>query len=160
MKNEKDIMIKRVNNYWVDKNNNKWNSLFFTKEEAIVCSGSLISCHDCHDCRDCRDCRNCYYCSNCWGCWGCKGCMNCHDYKTNPIQYVTPKIGSRNENTRFYYDRKTLQVVCGCFRGNLKEFEEAVLKTHANNEEYKSQYLKEIEKVKALFELKEDFKHE
>ena len=46
-----------------------------------------------------------------------------------------------------------MQIVCGCFRGDLEEFEKAVLKTHANNEEYKIQYLKEIEKVKVLFEL-------
>lgn len=47
----------------------------------------------------------------------------------------------------------SLQVVCGCFRGDLKEFEATVLKTHADNDIYREQYLKEIEKVKALFEL-------
>lgn len=35
-------------------------------------------------------------------------------------------------------------MVCGCFRGDLKEFEAAVLKTHANDEEYKIQYLREV----------------
>lgn len=46
-----------------------------------------------------------------------------------------------------------IQVVCGCFRGNLEEFEKAVLKTHADNDVYREQYLKEIAKVKVLFEL-------
>ena len=49
----------------------------------------------------------------------------------------------------------SLQVVCGCFRGDLEEFEKAVLKTHADNDIYREQYLKEIQKVKALFELEE-----
>ena len=47
----------------------------------------------------------------------------------------------------------SLQVVCGWFRGNLEEFEYAVLRT--NNEKYKGHYLKEIAKVKVLFELEE-----
>ncbi len=50
----------------------------------------------------------------------------------------------------------SLQVVCGCFRGDLEEFEKAVLKTHADNDIYREQYLKEIQKVKALFELEEN----
>ena len=44
-------------------------------------------------------------------------------------------------------------MVCGCFRGDLKGFEATVLKTHADNDIYRNQYLKEIAKVKALFEL-------
>lgn len=75
------------------------------------------------------------------------------------MQYVTSEIGSRNDKSTFYYgdteNGMSLQVVCGCFRGNLEEFEQSVLKTDANNEEYKTQYLKEIEKVKVLFELEE-----
>ena len=35
----------------------------------------------------------------------------------------------------------------------MKEFEATVLKTHADNDIYREQYLKEIKKVKALFEL-------
>ena len=62
------------------------------------------------------------------------------------VKYAVP-------HTLFYYDGMLLQVVCGCFRGDLKEFETMVLKTHANNEVYRNQYLKEIAKVKTLFEL-------
>lgn len=46
-----------------------------------------------------------------------------------------------------------VQIVCGCFRGNLETFEKAVLETHKDNDLYREQYLKEIEKVKVLFEL-------
>ncbi len=46
----------------------------------------------------------------------------------------------------------SVQIRCGCFHGSLKEFAEAVEKRHGNNE-YGVQYRKEIEKVKALFEL-------
>ena len=68
---------------------------------------------------------------------------------------MTKKIGSRNDNTIFYYDGNSkVQVVCGCFHGDLEQFKQAVLKTHADNDVYKNQYLKEIEKVKVLFELK------
>lgn len=37
--------------------------------------------------------------------------------------------------------------------GNIEEFEQAVLKTHAENDEYREQYLKEIAKAKILFGL-------
>lgn len=67
----------------------------------------------------------------------------------------------RNKQITFYYldddelgDKKT-QVVCGCFRGNIEEFEQTVLETHADNDEDRKQYLKEIAKVKVLFELEE-----
>ena len=46
-----------------------------------------------------------------------------------------------------------VQVVCGCFKGNLEEFKTAVLETHKNCDEYREQYLREIEKVKVLFDL-------
>lgn len=70
------------------------------------------------------------------------------------MRYTTVKLGSRNDNTNFYYDGvDNLQVVCGCFRGNLDDFEKAVKETHGNND-YAMEYLKEIEKVKVLFNLK------
>lgn len=46
-----------------------------------------------------------------------------------------------------------VQIICGCFNGNLEDFEKAVLETHKDNDLYREQYLKEIEKVKVLFEL-------
>ena len=73
--------------------------------------------------------------------------------------YRTAEIGSRNGQTTFFYGETkngmSLQIVCGCFRGNLEEFEKKVLETHENNEVYRNQYLEEIRKVKVLFGLEE-----
>ena len=118
------------------------------------------NCRDCYDCRYCNDCRNCRNCRNCFDCchcYYCSHCDNCHDYKQNPQRYTTKEIGSRNAQTTFYYGETKngmeVQVVCGCFWGNLEDFEKAVLETHKDNDLYREQYLKEIEKVKVLFEL-------
>ena len=62
---------------------------------------------------------------------------------------MTTKIGSRQAQTTFYFDNKRIQVICGCFKGTLKEFEDAIKKTHKNNK-YSKQYLSEIKKVKYL----------
>lgn len=51
--------------------------------------------------------------------------------------------------------KKEIQVICGCFRGDLEDFEKAILKTHKDNALYRKQYLKELEKVKILFDLEE-----
>ena len=133
--------MRHENGYWIDENGNRWNDSC-DKERAKELSSSMINCYNCDNC------SNCYYCNN---------CSNCKCYIENPALYRTDHIGSRNDQTTFYYGKTeegmSLQVVCGCFCGDLKEFEATVLKTHANDEEYKIQYLKEIQKVKALFEL-------
>lgn len=73
--------------------------------------------------------------------------------------YRTAEIGSRKAQTLFCYGKTSngtsLQIVCGCFRGNLEQFEAAVMETHENNEVYRNQYLREIQKVKVLFGLEE-----
>lgn len=170
--------MKKIDEYWVDDNGNKWPRYRINEELAIIYSNTLINCHNCYNCsncincNDCNDCSGCYncrycgYCSNCSNCDNCsdcskcRGCYNCRsakNYKVQPLAYITGNIGSRNDNTIFYYGETkngmSLQVVCGCFRGDLEEFEEAVMKTHAENDVYRNQYLKEIEKVKVLFEL-------
>lgn len=100
-------------------------------------------------------------CINCIDCRWCSDCRDCRGYKNRPMQYVTSEIGSRNDSSTFYYGETengmSLQVVCGYFRGDLEGFEKAVLTTYANDEEYKTSYLKEIEKVKVLFELEENY---
>lgn len=123
--------MKKLYGYWVDENNNRWYYGIYTEEQAEKYSGSLI------------------------GCSGCRDCSYCNAYQINPMRYTTGKIGSRKDNTTFYYLDGNLQVVCGCFRGDLEKFKEAVLTTHKDNEEYRNEYLKEIEKVKALFELED-----
>ena len=50
---------------------------------------------------------------------------------------------------------KIAQVSCDCFRGSLEDFEKVVLEKYKDNDLYREQYLKEIEKVKILFELED-----
>ncbi len=127
--------MKHENGYWIDENNNRWGECC-GKERAKELSSSMINCDNCC------------------------GCYCCERYTENPTLYRTDRIGSRKDRTTFYYGKTekgmSLQVVCGCFRGDLEEFEKAVLKTHADNDIYREQYLKEIQKVKALFELEEN----
>ena len=115
------------------------------------------NCYSCYNCRNCRNCYSCYNCRNCHYCDYCDNCRYCRNYKLNPQKYTTKKIGSRNDQTTFYYGETEsgmeVQIICGCFRGNLEDFEKAVLETHKDNDLYRDQYLKEIEKVKVLFDL-------
>lgn len=150
--------MKQINRYWVDENNNRWNIEICTEEQAEKYSQSLVNCYNCHNCRNCQNCRNCSNCDNCCYCGGCRYCDNCNDYKQNPQRYITGKVDSRNAQATFYCgetenNKKEIQVACGCFRGSLEDFEKAVLKTHKDNDLYREQYLKEIEKVKVLFDL-------
>lgn len=164
--------MKQINGYWVDENNNRWDIEIYTEGQAEKCSKSLVNCYNCQNCYNCRNCRNCHYCYYCYYCCDCCNCDNCRYccycynccdcnscdyYKLNPQRYTTNKIGSRNDQTTFYYGETKkgmeVQVICGCFNGNLEDFEKAVLETHKDNDLYRKQYLKEIEKVKVLFEL-------
>ena len=65
----------------------------------------------------------------------------------SPFVEIGP-IGSRNDRTRF--TPSTGAVACGCFRGTLDEFEDAVLKTHAEGTEYRHQYLAALAMFRAL----------
>lgn len=64
-------------NYYIDNNNNKWNTNKWTKDEAIALSKSLIDCENCLDCYDCENCDDCKYCNNCKDCRYCINCENC-----------------------------------------------------------------------------------
>jgi len=175
--------MKHKNGYWIDDNGNRWSDCISESEaqkssESLKGCSNCYNCHYCRNCdycdncNNCRNCRNCRYCNNCHycrDCYNCNNCYNCHYcddccdcyrceyYTENPARYLTDRIGSRRDHTVFYFGKiengMSLQVVCGCFRGDLKEFEAAVLKTHENSEVYRNQYLKEIAKVKTLFEL-------
>lgn len=135
-------------------------------EDCVGCSFCSY-CADCKDCwfcnngnfnNDCYDCNRCYSCISCVKCDNCKRCVFCkyiNGFEENPARYVTPLIGSRNDNTTFYYSDKKIYVTCGCFRGDLKAFEKAVRKTHKCNKKHFDDYLREIKKVKTLFELEE-----
>lgn len=99
--------MKLINNRWVDDNNNSWSANLETEESAIAKSKTLI---------------NCSYCSYCSG------------YKQNPERITSPLIGSRKSSTTVYWIGDNVQVVCGCFKGDLQKFKYAVQETHGNNE--------------------------
>ena len=159
--------MEKINGYYVDDNNNKWSGKTYTKKQALKYSDTLfmccyctdcINCSFCRGCDNCRDCDNCFYCENSINCKhssyleycrNCINCSDCSDWKKNPKIYSTSKIGSRKEQTYFYFDKKRIQVMCGCFSGNLIEFEKAVNETHGNNK-YAKQYNKQIKIVKYL----------
>ncbi len=63
-------------------------------------------------------------------------------------------IGSRSKSTTVYLSDNKYQVICGCFNGDLKEFENAVNATHGDNEHGKA-YKAFIKKVKIYFEVEE-----
>ena len=127
--------MNKINNFYVDENNNRWDADIYTKSDAQTCSESLVNCHNC---RNCRDCRNCH---------------NCSDFNINPQRYVTPKVGSRDDNTTIYWVGNDVQVVCGCFRGNVDEWEAKIKETHKYNEKHLKDYLEQVENIKKIMEL-------
>lgn len=74
-------MVREENRFYIDdNNNNKWDTYYYTLDEAEVHSRTMINCHDCcncHDCRDCAYCRNCLDCCKCTDCRYCRDCSNC-----------------------------------------------------------------------------------
>lgn len=118
---------------------------------------SCTYCHNCQDCENCRGCQNCDDCHNCRYCRGCRDCQNCRycqdckNYQDNPQRYVTPCIGSRRDRTTIYWLDGDVQVICGCFRGNLDEFEDRVRDVHGDNKHGRA-YMTEISKVRALMQ--------
>lgn len=79
------------------------------------------------------DKNNCSYCS---GCCDCRDCSYCCDYKSNPERIVSPVLGSRQSQTTIYFLTDNIQVVCGCFRGNLEQLQEAVTNKYGTEHEY------------------------
>ena len=60
-------------------------------------------------------------------------------------------LGSKNRNTTFFKCKDGhIHVSCGCFSGNLAEFETKVKKTHSDSK-YAKEYLACIEVVKIHF---------
>jgi len=47
--------MEKINNYWVDENNNRWDASNNTEKQAQEKSKSLV---DCSNCRNCSDCKN------------------------------------------------------------------------------------------------------
>ena len=152
-----------LNGYWVI-GTNKWDANIYTQEQAEKNAETLINCtnciscsycSDCSDCRSCRscsycsycsDCSDCSYCSYCSSCRSCSDCSYCSDFKSNPERITSPKIGSRNSQTTYYWNDEKELIVCGCFKGTLEEFEAKVKKTHGDNQ-HAHDYFKWIERI-------------
>jgi penicillin-binding protein-related factor A (putative recombinase) len=49
-----------------------------------------------------------------------------------------------------YFSTEKTQIICGCFKGNLIDFENEVNKTHKNNPRWLAEYTKQIEIMKFL----------
>ena len=161
--------MQKINGNWVDENNNSWPCDRYTEEEAVLKSKSLTRCSDCSDCSGCSLCSDCSGCSLCSGCSGCSrcsrcsdcvncsrcsrcsGCSDCSDYKENPQRYVSKKIGSRDENTSIYWTTaEDVQVVCGCFRGDITQFTARVEATHPDGSEHLRRYLALIALIRTI----------
>lgn len=148
---------------YLDENGNTWSAKKFSFEEAQKAAASLVNCSYCSDCSDCShcshcsDCLRCLSCSYCSDCSGCSYCSDCSDYIKNPERIISPILGSREEAQTTVYrgytpEGASIQVICGCFRGNLEAFEAAVTARHGGNE-YGAQYIAFINKVRAYFEI-------
>jgi hypothetical protein len=61
-------------------------------------------------------------------------------------------MGSRDSQTTVYWVKENIQVVCGCFRGNLIEFKNRVIERHGESEHAVS-YLKFIKIVKSIIDM-------
>ena len=62
-------------------------------------------------------------------------------------------VGSNYRNTTFFKTKtENINVICGCFRGNLSEFENKVRETHGNTK-FAREYLAAISMVKIHFEI-------
>ena len=60
---------------------------------------------------------------------------------------MSPKMGSRRDQTVVYFSKDRTQVICGCYVATLEEFEERVKEVHKDSE-YAKQYLDFISKVR------------
>ena len=70
--------MKKIDNWYVDEDNNKWISSLYTQNVAEKLSKSLTHCKDCINCVSCIDCISCVGCSNCSSCLNCKSCSYCN----------------------------------------------------------------------------------
>jgi hypothetical protein len=68
--------------------------------------------------------------------------------KTDKKYIILSCIGSVKRQTTYCFEED--KVWCGCFTGNLKEFETKVKVTHKNNPLYLCEYLNAIKYIKAI----------
>ncbi|MDR0385503.1 MAG: hypothetical protein LBH60_05450 [Prevotellaceae bacterium] len=77
---------------------------------------------------------------------------NARVYQIRDVCYFSP-FGSRNDTTTEYRTNNEIDIVCGCFRGNLEKFIERIKTTHGNSYIAK-EYLAICEVIKIRFESK------
>ena len=83
---------------------------------------------------DARVCGDAQVCGNARVCGDAGVCGTRHYLNLGPI-------GSRDGYTTIYRDKnRKAMVICGCFSGNLDDFERAVHKTHAGTK-YEAEYM-------------------
>jgi len=152
--------MKNENGYWIDENNNKWNKNIYSEEAAKKWSKTLINCYYCTNCTNCTNCTYCRYCRDCTDCTDCTNCTNCtnctycSNFEKNPNRYIGNKIGSRKAQTVVYWLKDNIQVVCGCFKGNLIEFENRINEVYrGKNEQYYNEYMQYINIVKTIIQM-------
>lgn len=93
-------------------------------------------CSDCSRCSNSSNCSYCSYCSRCAYCSYCSCCSYCSDcseFKSNPERITSPTIGSRESQSTYYWNEEHEQLICGCFKGTLDEFEQRVKEVHGDN---------------------------
>lgn len=75
--------------------------------------------------------------------WVCGEAQVCDDAQVSDTRHYLNlgPIGSQDEYTTIYRDKnRKAMVICGCFLGNLDDFERAVHKTHAGTK-YEAEYM-------------------
>ena len=123
------------NRWWVGSNS--WNADLYSQDEAEKCAGTLKNCNNCFNCSSCSDCSDC---SSCSYCSSCRSCRSCSDFKTDPQRVKSPILGSRKDQTTYYWNDENEQIVCGCFNGTLQQFKDKIKEKHGNNEFAKGYY--------------------
>ena len=61
---------------------------------------------------------------------------------------MSKRIGSRNAQTIAYIFDNKIQIVCGCWKGDLQAFEARVKEVHGENKKYLKEYTEYIKLVK------------
>ena len=72
-------------------------------------------------------------------------------YKTKGNFVGVENIGSKNDTTHYFYNNN--RIICGCFDGTMKEFEDKVKETYEENSKEYKQYMIAIDTFKKLAKL-------
>lgn len=124
---EKPRILRQMDGYYIDENNNRWNVNKYSAEFIDIISESMDNCRDCVDCEDCWNCVGCIDCYACGDCIDCVNCQNCdfwengHDLENMNFK----KIARIMKNEDKEYLRKHMDT--------LAEFKEDIVKHYEKN---------------------------